>query len=81
VGEVAREAKEKVEAEKERIFKLAASAIEYTLSALKLATVFDDTLHARISVEYALEYLSALKDALKGLEELLKREKEASSKG
>ena len=76
-----REARERVEAEKERIFKLAASAIEYTLSALKLATVSDDALHARISVEYALEYLSALKDALKELEELLEKEKEASPKG
>jgi hypothetical protein len=61
----------KVETEKERIFKLAASAIEYTLSALKHATVFDDALHARIALEYALEYLETLK-------ELLEREKEAS---
>jgi len=74
---VAREAKKKVEAEKERIFKLAASAIGYTLSALKHAAVFDDTLHARIAAREAEEYLSALEDALKDLEELLKREKEA----
>jgi hypothetical protein len=81
VGEVAQEVEKKVEAEKERIFKLAESAVEYTLSALKYAMVFDDPLHARISIEYALEYLEAAKIALKGLEELLEKKKEASSKG
>jgi len=77
---VAEEVKGKIEAEKERIFNLAARAIEYTISALKHAAVFDDPLHARIAVHEAEELLSALGLALKDLEELLKK-KEASSKG
>jgi len=65
---------EKERAEKERIFKLVTNAVEYSLLALKHFSVFGDTLHATIALEYALDYLGAAKVALKGL---LEREKEA----
>jgi hypothetical protein len=67
----------KVEEERKRIFELATRAVEYTLSSLEHFSVFGDTLHARIALEYALEYLGAAKIALKELEGLLEREKEA----